>query len=347
MFRSIASALNSLCQRVWYEDHWLVPLLLPFSYLYRIVVLWRRRLYESGRLCRHHLPVPVIIIGNLSVGGTGKTPLVIWIARWLVEHGYRPGVLCRGYGGCGKLWPQQVRPDSDTATVGDEAVLLARRCGCPVVADSQRVRAGLSMLEHYDVNIIVCDDGLQHLALLPDVSVSLTDGERRYGNGHCLPAGPLREPLQEANRVDMQVCTEGACRRGEFPMKIDGDQLQSLTDDRRVTTSDWCGREVHAVAGIGNPERFYHTLTRLGLRIIRHSFPDHYRYRPGELNFSDDRPVVMTEKDAVKYEPYAQSRHWCLLVQADMGQVFMRRLLSLLEKKQPRIRANPADAIHE
>ncbi|MDD9824246.1 MAG: tetraacyldisaccharide 4'-kinase [Gammaproteobacteria bacterium] len=325
-----AASVHGFLERLWYEEHSLAPALLPLSWAYRAAVGLRRFGYRVGALRRHRLPVPVIVVGGLVVGGTGKTPLTAWLSEFFGRHGYRPGIATRGYRGRARSWPQRAFPGSDPRMVGDEAVLLAQRSPHPVAADPNRARAARSLVERCGCNLILCDDGLQHLALERDLEIVVVDGQRRYGNCYCLPAGPLREPLSRLARADM-IVANGRCKHGEFPMRCLPAPLRSLLDPlQRSPLKDWVGRRVHAVAGIAGPGRFFSLLRRAGLQILEHPLPDHHRYRARDIRFADNLPVIMTEKDAVKCYPYADARHWCLPLQVVMGPAFQHRLLRLL-----------------
>ncbi|OGT21233.1 MAG: tetraacyldisaccharide 4'-kinase [Gammaproteobacteria bacterium RBG_16_57_12] len=321
-------------EALWYGKSPKALLLLPLSKLFSLLVSVRRRAYRLGLLKVHRLAVPVIVVGNVTVGGTGKTPLVAYLVDYLQRHGYRPGIVSRGYGGEASLWPQQVRPDSDPRIVGDEAVLLARRCRCPMAVGPDRVAAAQALLQYHDCNIIVSDDGLQHYALGRDIEIVVIDGIRRFGNGLCLPAGPLREPVKRIQQADM-VVVNGLAGRGEYSMQLSGRQLVNLTDARQTRDLDNLrGQSVHAIAGIGNPKRFFDKLQQLGIRVIEHPFPDHHPYHREEVTFNDDLPVLMTEKDAVKCERFAGPDYWYLPVNTAMGAEFTSALEKLLKGKE-------------
>lgn len=276
--------------------------------------------------------MPVIIIGNITVGGTGKTPLVIWVADYLMKNNFHPGIISRGYGGMATHWPQQVRADSNPDMVGDEPVLIARRTRCPVAVSPDRYKAAVELLEHKKCDILVCDDGLQHHALARDIEIVVIDSERRFGNGRCIPAGPLREPVSRLNSVDM-VVSNGRAEHGEYPMEIVSGSLHSVTDPDRETDFDTLqAKPVHAVAGIGNPIRFFSQLRKLGFTIIKHQFPDHYRFKKADIQFEDGLAVIMTEKDAVKCTEIADEKHWYLSVDARMTSVFEHRFSKLLKE---------------
>ncbi len=278
------------------------------------------------------LKLPVIVVGNITVGGTGKTPLVIWICHHLRSHGYRPAIVARGYGGKGARWPQQVRTDSDPDGVGDEAIVLARRSGCPVAVGRRRVEVAQELMQHTDCDVLVCDDGMQHLALGRDVEVAVVDGRRGFGSGRCLPAGPLREPPSTLKRVNL-IVSYGRQRAGTFGMAYDALALRGLLDEREAPADGFAGKHVHGVAGIGDPARFFSQLRVMGLDVVEHPFPDHYRYRRADLDFGDQLPVLMTEKDAVKCRRFARPNHWYLPVAARLPEQFGRRLLTLIRER--------------
>jgi tetraacyldisaccharide 4'-kinase len=298
--------------------------------MYRISAALRLWLYRTGLLKTHRLPVPVIVIGNLAVGGTGKTPLVAWLAEFLTESGHRPGIVARGYGGRAGHWPQQVRPDSDPVMVGDEAVLLAGKSGCPMAVGPDRVAAAQSLLEHSDCDLILSDDGLQHYALQRNIDIVVIDGVRRFGNGLCLPAGPLREPVKRLMRADL-VVVNGLGNRGEYPMTMRLGSVRELQGGEAVRDlHSFRGQSVHAVAGIGNPQRFFAALRQAGLRLEEHVFPDHHPFTPAELAFGDGRPIIMTEKDAVKCRGFGMRNCWYAPVTIEMPREFAARVSTLL-----------------
>jgi tetraacyldisaccharide 4'-kinase len=324
--------LRNLVDDIWYGRHPARLALLPFSWLYRAVSAARRAMYASRLLSVYRAPVPVIVVGNITVGGTGKTPLVIWIARKLEEYGFKPGIVARGYRGAARSWPQQVRADSDAVAVGDEALVLARRTGLPVAVGPQRSADIAALLKHAGVDIIVCDDGLQHYALARDLEIAVLDGVRRYGNGACLPAGPLREPAARLATVDLLV-TNGLAARGEFAMRYVASAAHRVGQSQiSVPLADFVGREVHAVAAIGNPDSFFELLKRNGLRIKQHVFADHHLFTRDDLAFGDELAVIMTEKDAVKCEHFADARLWYVPIDVELPDVFERRFKTLLQE---------------
>jgi tetraacyldisaccharide 4'-kinase len=304
----------------WYRIRPAHVLLIPLSLLFAGAAALRRWLYRAGALHTEPLPVPVIVVGNISVGGTGKTPSVLWLVDRLVEHGYHPAIVTRGYGGSEKL--QEVRPDSLPASAGDEAILLARRSGVPVLAGRDRVQAARSALAaHPDCDVLVSDDGLQHYRLARAIEIAVVDGQRRFGNGWLLPAGPLREPVRRLTCVDAVLVSGDsplpAVRAPQFLIKLAGEVFRNLLNPQVSSSATGLGeRPVHAVAGIGNPQRFFSQLQRMGLNFRAHPFPDHFRFGPDDLAFAGDDIVLMTEKDAVKCEAFARDTWWYLPVEA-------------------------------
>ena len=320
-------------QYSWYNNNFLTLLLRPLTWLYCGLMYGRRVAYGIGLLKRHRLNIPIIIVGNLTVGGTGKTPMVVHIAHLLKRSGYSPGIISRGYGGRARSWPQQVRPDADPVMVGDEAILISRRCGCPMAVGPDRAKTASLLQKHSGCDIIISDDGLQHYALERDVEIVVIDGMRRFGNGLCLPAGPLREPVSRKDRVDF-VITNGIASHNEYSMSYHGETLVNLNNSEQTCAiSELAGKEVHVIAGIGNPARFFEQMRRKGLKVIEHPFDDHHLFSAEDLRFSDDKPVLMTEKDAVKCQRYAGENMWYLPIEIEMNNDFDMQLLNLLEKK--------------
>ncbi|MBI3545514.1 MAG: tetraacyldisaccharide 4'-kinase [Gammaproteobacteria bacterium] len=319
----------------WLERHWyrktpLSFLLLPLSWCYCLLMGLRRGLYRFGIFPTVKLNAPVIVVGNISVGGTGKTPLVIWLADFLRQQGMHPGIVLRGYGGSASHWPQLVTSNFDPDVVGDEAVMLARQSNCPVAADPDRVRAAQLLVREHQCDVIISDDGLQHLRLARDIEIAVIDGARRFGNGYCLPAGPLREPLSRLRDVSLRI-VNGEAQAGELGMTLTETGLCRVNaPDIYATIGSFRGEAVHAVAGIGNPARFFAYLRQLGLKTLEHAFPDHHRFVARDIRFDDHRPVIMTQKDAVKCERFADDNTWYLAVEAKpdarVGAEILRRL---------------------
>lgn len=316
--------------RYGYSLNGVALLLWPVSLLFGLVVRTRRLLYQQGLLKTHGPGAPIIVVGNISVGGTGKTPLVARLVELLREAGYRPGIVSRGYGGQSTEWPCAVAADSDPALVGDEPVLLARRCQCPIVVGPDRVAAARKLFDTGDCNVIISDDGLQHYRLRRDIEIAVFDGFRRWGNGACLPAGPLREPPSRLREVDF-IVGNGAARRGEYLMLLHGEIAINLQDPCiSATLTNFQQSSVHAVAGIGDPWRFFNHLRQARLRLIEHPFPDHHRFKAEDLQFHEDLPVLMTEKDAIKCRVIAPENGWYVPVWAQLDSEFEEQLLKQL-----------------
>jgi len=325
-----------MLEKLWYQRSALTTLLRPFSWLFRFVIFIRRLFYRLGLKKSTRMPVPVIIVGNITTGGTGKTPLVVWVANTLQAQGYRPGIVSRGFQGKSKQWPQDVTKESDPEWVGDEPVLLAYRTSCPIVVDPNRVSAAQHLLKHHDCDVLISDDGLQHYALSRDIEIAVVDGLRHFGNRLCLPAGPLREPLPRLNQVDFIVCN-GANESGWFAMQLMPDEIYNVADPSQRLSLEACRkREWQAVAGIGNPERFFLQLEHLGLNICGHRYPDHHAFSKADIDFGGKAWVIMTEKDAVKCCQFADDRHWCLPVTASLPNDFQEHFLERLQDLQTR-----------
>ncbi len=320
----------------WLEREWQklgggALVLLPFAIVFRLAVAIRRSLYRARILPQWRARVPVVVVGNISVGGTGKTPLVLAIVEALQARGWNPGVVARGYGrvprrehdplGVVRVYPDIATPEH----FGDEPVLIARRARVPVFIGADRSAAARALLDaHAEVDVLVSDDGLQHYALARDVEIAVVDGERRFGNGLPLPAGPLREPVSRLREVDAVVVNGGASdsipARRRFAMELGRERFVSVAGNREAPVDEFVaaarGRRVVAVAGIGNPGRFFDHLARLGVAARRVAFADHHAYQPGDLRLPDAEVIVMTEKDAVKCAAFADARMWFLRVEA-------------------------------
>ncbi len=315
----------------WYHSGRAFTLfLLPLSFLFAIVVWLRRQLYRWHLLKTVNVACPVIIVGNLSVGGNGKTPFVIALAQWLQQQGYSPGIVSRGYGGRVQQ-ATAVNVDSDPRQVGDEPVLIAQRSGCPVVVGRRRAAAATKLLAENRCDVIISDDGLQHYALGRDIEIVVVDGKRRFGNGCLLPAGPLRESLARLQEVDYVVSRDYA-EPGEHLMQwhpatdcqaVVGDEIKSLTE--------FAGQTVHAIAAIAHPESFFATLRECGITVIEQPFPDHYALSAEDINFNDGLAVMMTEKDAVKCRQFDCHNCWYLPVTVELPTVFLQALTKRLQ----------------
>lgn len=322
--------------RLWYSKNPIAWLLLPISLIFFILSTVRRALYCTGIFKVTHFPVPVIVVGNINVGGTGKTPLVIWLTQYLKKQGYSPGIVSRGYGGANSREPCVVTNYSDPAIVGDEPWLLAHRCQCPVVVNRNRPLAVEYLLENNRCDIVISDDGLQHYALARDIEIAVIDGQRRFGNGFCLPSGPLREIKSRLRSVDLIVNNGGPVKEDEYLMRLNGIEICSVKNNNpieRHPLSFLKGQTVHAVAGIGHPSRFFKYLKNFGLTIIEHPFPDHHSFLASDFGFDDQSsPILMTEKDAMKCKKIAKNNYWYLPVDAQMEHEFSLKLNQLLIK---------------
>lgn len=314
-----------LIQRVtqeWQERGLIPVMLLPLALLFALVVNLRRLAYRLGVLTSSRVPVPVVVVGNITAGGSGKTPLVLYLVRELARRGWRPGIVSRGYGGSA-LDVQAVSAASNAAFVGDEPLLLARRAACPVFIGRDRVAAAQALLSaHPACNVLIADDGLQHLRLARDVEIIVID-DRGIGNGWPLPAGPLREcpariALAHALVVhsDANVLPEFHPQR-TFNMQLTGECFRNLHDPLHTCDAKALrNKRLHAVAGIGHPDRFFRQLQRMGLQVEGHAFPDHHVFQPSELVFPGADALLMTEKDAVKCQTFAPPETWVLPVEA-------------------------------
>ncbi|MGH8671077.1 MAG: tetraacyldisaccharide 4'-kinase [Burkholderiales bacterium] len=298
--------------------------LLPLSVLFGWLAGLRRKLYRCGVLSSVKLPVPVVVVGNISVGGTGKTPLTISLAEFLMSQGFHPGVVSRGYGGSARV-PCIVTSDSDPALVGEEPVLIASRLACPVWVGRDRVAAARALLAaRRECDVLISDDGLQHYPLRRDMEIAVVDGERGFGNGHLLPAGPLREPVERLNGVDALVINGptrvpimGSAKR--YTMLLRGELFHNLDDPKlAVSASHFAGKKIYAIAAIGNPGRFFSHLRGLGLDFQERAFPDHHALRADDIAMSGAQVVLMTEKDAVKCSWFADGQCWYLRVEAEI-----------------------------
>ncbi len=317
--------------RHWYRRSltWLTRILLPFSFIFRFIVGARFFLYRIKLKKSVHFSVPVIAVGNLTVGGTGKTPLVIWLAHFLRAQGFSPGIVSRGVGGQAQKKPVWVGANSGPAIVGDEALLLAKHSGCSVVVCVDRVAAIKELIGQ--CTVIISDDGLQHYRMGRAIEVVMLDGDRGLGNHCLLPAGPLRERPARLNTVDFVVQQGGIPNANYFQMHLQGNNLVSIRNvQKTLSLENLRGQKVNAVAGIGNPHRFFALLKQRGLHVVEHIFSDHYIYQSKDFDAFDQSPIVMTEKDAVKCTKLADDRFWYLPVETQVDSRFGIELLNKL-----------------
>lgn len=309
--------------RGWLERRWYSQVeapwwLRPPAALFGFVAAQRRRRLQHAAI---PLAVPVIVVGNLSVGGTGKTPFTIWLVQRLREWGFKPGVISRGYGGRAPHYPFAVGPGCNPSESGDEPLLIAQRTGVPVMVDPDR-RAAARALIAQGVDVIVSDDGLQHYRLARDLEICVVDGQRGFGNAALLPAGPLREPVERLAEIPLVVVNGGGLdlqHPGRLDMQLRAGLAMPLAGGGEPLRLDRLrGQRVHAVAGIGNPQRFFSSLRERGIEVIEHVFPDHHDYAPTDLHFNDALPVLMTDKDAIKCRAFALGRHFTVPVEASI-----------------------------
>lgn len=317
----------------WYSQNPVAWLLLPVAAFYFLIISIRRFFYRSGVFKSFKLPVPVIIVGNITVGGTGKTPLLVALCELLKSQGYKPGVISRGYGG--NVEGERLVNDSDRAElIGDEPCLIHARTACPLVVGQNRVAAAELLLANTDCDIILSDDGLQHYRLQRDIEIAIIDTRRQFGNGFCLPSGPLREPVSRLNSVDIVVdhcaASEECVAENSFCLQF-SDAI-NLKSNQAMSLESLKGKAVHAVAGIGHPQRFFDQLSRAGLEVIEHHYPDHHKYNGDDFVFNDDCEILMTEKDAVKCQGFLSGKLWYVPVTAELSNSLCQKLLSKVKQ---------------
>lgn len=315
----------------WYKPHWTDYLGLPLSWGFQWIAQWRRKYLIAYK--QKKFSVPIIVIGNLTVGGVGKTPLVIAIAQFMCSKGIKVGIVSRGYKASIRQFPHWVTPNDKADQVGDEPLLIARQTQCPVVIDPQRVRAVDYLLENFDCQLILSDDGLQHYKMGRSIEIAVIDGIRQLGNGFCLPIGPLREPVSRIKTVDFVVInTQNNIQNNmrilhnrTFQMAIEPQMIYTLSTQQPLV--DYTQQVFAAIAGIGHPQRFYNSLDKLGIHYKSYVFPDHYAYTADDLVFPE-KNVLMTEKDAVKCLDFATDSMYVLSIAAQLDKAFWHALLS-------------------
>lgn len=317
----------------WYHSAPALKLLLPLAAIYRAVIWLRRLCYQTDIFKSMALPCPVIVVGNITLGGSGKTPLVIYLCQLLHRQGYKPGIISRGYGGRQRD-AYFVKDQPDPLIAGDEALLLAKS-GFPFALGQDRVAAAkLLLAEAPEVNVIISDDGLQHYRLQRQIEIAVFDSERKLGNGYCLPAGPLREPKSRLTHIAIRVFNgekTDDISAMDFSMQLVAEGIYNVKDPQQhLTFASFKDKTVHAVAGIGNPSRFFKLLASQGLKVIPHPFPDHWPFTASDFNFPDQLPILMTEKDQVKCRSFAKNNFWALRVKAELNSEFDIAVLQLL-----------------
>lgn len=325
-----------MIEKLWFERtpvaHFLFPILYPASILYRLTSRQKRKQYLNHPSTRYRSPIPVIVVGNITVGGNGKTPVVIWLTKVLQRMGFRPGIISRGYGGRSKVFPTQVTKETPAELIGDEPKMITNRTMSPVVVAPIRSQA-IKLLIDLDVNVVISDDGLQHYAMDRDIEFLVIDGKRRFGNGKFLPLGPLREPLDRLDRVDFIINNGGPTFGREIPMVLEPDLAINLLSGRRVNPCSL--GSVDAFAGIGHPIRFFQTLEQMGMKVrTKVAFKDHQRYSGKILApfLQSTRNIIMTEKDAVKCHKFASADWWYLPVNVKLKAGDRDKIISRLKE---------------
>jgi tetraacyldisaccharide 4'-kinase len=324
----------SWIDNIWYSPRWYhwpaIILLLSLTALFWLLSVLRRMLFRLNIKPSVDIPVPVIVVGNISVGGNGKTPLVVYLATRLRQQGYHPGVLSRGYGGKNACYPMTVEQSSKVAVVGDEAILMRQHINCPLVVDPVRPRGALELVDTHKCNVIICDDGLQHYALNRDIEIVVMDGQRRCGNNMLLPAGPLREGSWRLDTVDFLVLNGGLVSKGEYLMSLEAGKLINVKHPNKSLSISSLTSPATALAAIGNPQRFFSLLQKKQVKIKNQiSFVDHHAFSKEDI---PSGLVIMTEKDAVKCTQIAHDDCWYLPVSASLTSQFESQLLQKLKQ---------------
>lgn len=317
--------------RAWYRGAWWIGLLRPLEWLFRCVTALRRQLYRRGVLASYHADKPVVIVGNITVGGCGKTPVVVALVEALQQRGICAGVVSRGYGATRGLFPHVVGADSTAADCGDEPLLIYRRTACPCVVAPSRPAAVRTLLRQFAVDLVISDDGLQHYALARDLEIAVLDAQAGYGNGFCLPAGPLREPVSRLQSVDF-VLYRGAGSAADGVLYEQDCLVHLRSGEQRPARSDSVGERVCAVAGIGQPAQFFESLDRLGFSVEQRIFPDHHAYRREDFLGLGSKPIIMTEKDAVKCRDFAGDNAWYVKIRARLPDAVPRAVAALVQR---------------
>jgi tetraacyldisaccharide 4'-kinase len=326
-----------MIERIWSGSSLLYLLLLPLSWLYGLVSGLIRLSYRCGLRKSWRAPVPVVVVGNLTAGGNGKTPTVIWLVEQLQQRGYRVGVVSRGYGGKAASYPLVLDEHTTTQQAGDEPVLIYQRTGAPVAISPKRAEAVQALLHQQKLDVVITDDGLQHYALQRDFELVVIDGVRRFGNGWWLPAGPMRERASRLNSVNARIANGGVAQAGEIAMRLQAREAVNIASGARRPAAEL--PHVVAMAGIGHPPRFFATLEKLGVDVEKEvAFADHQEYQQAQLAAlaSSEQTLLMTEKDAVKCRIFAQPNWWYLPVDAvlppDQAESLLQSIEALLTK---------------
>ncbi|HGN1705525.1 TPA: tetraacyldisaccharide 4'-kinase [Providencia rettgeri] len=322
-----------MIERIWSGKSWLYILLLPLSFLYGLITVFRHMAYKVGLSRSWKAPIPIVVVGNLTAGGNGKTPVVIWLVESLTKQGYRVGVVSRGYGGKSESYPLVLDSTTTTQVAGDEPVLIFHRTKVPVAVAPKRSEAIKALLARHQLDAIVTDDGLQHYALQRDYEIVVIDGQRRFGNGWWLPAGPMRERAGRLKSVDAIIVNGGEPKANEVLMTLEGETTYNLVNGEKKAVTQL--PHVVAMAGIGHPPRFFASLEDKGVNLVStHAFADHQSYELQQLSIlaSSEESLLMTEKDAVKCQTFAQPNWWYLPVQAQLSSDGADKILSEIKK---------------
>ncbi len=332
--------MRDTLQQGWRRARLLNYLLLPISWCYRLLMALRRSCYRMRLLRSDSLPVPVIVVGNISMGGSGKSPLVMALVDHLKARGFKPGVIARGYGGKSAFYPREVNRTTSAHLVGDEPQLIFERCDVAVVVGTKRVQNGTYLIDNMNCDILVSDDGYQHFALKRNIDIVVIDGQYGFGNGWCLPAGPLREPISALMRADIVVFNGQSPKQWQHNipsgciachMNMELQDARNLIDNSRRALSEFTDKPAHAVAGIGNPARFFSQLEQADIDIIPHIFPDHHKFTADDISFADNRPILMTEKDAIKCRSVATAKNiWVVVAHLHVDDTLYRHIDDLL-----------------
>lgn len=322
--------MQTKLEQQWYEPKPWGVLLAPFAKAFEAVSNLRKYLYKSKILARYKSTVPLVVVGNITVGGGGKTPFVIALAKLLKEHGYKPGIVSRGYKGIYD-GPFYVSQYSDPKKVGDEPVLLAKQSSCPVMIAKTRSLGIAELVKHHNVDIVLSDDGLQHYAIIPDISIALVDSKRMFGNGKLLPQGPLREKVSSLKNFDFVLQST----KQDNSYYYINENLPAYMLNNKMCAKDLSqfeGQTVHAIAGIANPQKFFEGIESYGIKVIKHPFADHHSFSNAEIDFSDQYPIFMTEKDAVKCQRFANPKHWVVPIVAKPSADFCDKFIKKLQE---------------
>mgnify|MGYP001188193965 CR=1 FL=1 len=321
-----------LIDRIWYSKNIFGLPLIPFSFIYIFLIKLRKIFYQIGLFSTNKPNTPIIVVGNITIGGTGKTPLVIWLASYYKKLGYSPGIISRGYKGKYTSATKLVTINDSPVLVGDEPLLIKRNTNCPVIVGRDRVNAAKEIIEKHNCNLVISDDGLQHYSLGRDIEIAVIDGQRRFGNGHCIPAGPLRELKDRLDSVDLVVSKYHA-KKYEYKMEYIYNDLVSLNNpEKTMPISGLNSKKIHAISGISNPENFFSFLRSKNFELLIHEYPDHHIFNESDIKFNDNLPVVMTEKDAVKCFDYVNENCWYQPISVKLSESFIANLNKILGK---------------